>query len=76
MRRSPTQTKVSSSLLNCTSKISLDIEVPVKFWKSFRIEVRIRSPAGSEIWIRTLDLDRVRLAGGMRSPSALVTIVT
>jgi len=51
--------------------LSLDYEVPVKFWKSFRsgvlTEVRIR------IW--TSDQDQIRFGGGLRFPSPLVADV-
>ena len=47
---------------NFTTDVSLDRKVPVKFWKSSRSGVRIRS----------LDPDQIRLGGVMRSLRALV----
>jgi len=41
----------------------LDKEVHVKFWKS---------SASAGVRIRTPDVDRIRLGGGLRGPSAVV----
>ena len=50
---------------NFTTNVSLDKENSIKFWKSTGSGVRIRIP----------DPDHIRLGGGMRSPSALVTYI-
>jgi len=54
---------------NFTTNVTLDKEVPIKFWKSSDPEL------GSVSRLRTPDLNQICLGWGLRFPNALVTAV-